>query len=113
MKASDRPYALPHGLERDLARVHAFWEGLKRHEAETPFWDDGNFGAARPRRPPEMVEAFDKPARFRVAFGLVGADIKQRYGGDLAGSFDEIDVCNAAAVSLVAVQREGGRPAPT
>ncbi len=94
MKASDRPYALPHGLERDLARVLAFWEGLKRHEAEMPFWDDVKISAL-----PElagrlmMVEASDKPVRFRVAFGLVGADIKQRYGGDLAGKFlDEIDV---------------------
>jgi len=93
VKASNGPYALPHTLERDLARVHEFWEGLKRHEAEMPFWDDVKISAL-----PDlagrlmMVEATDKPVRFRIAFGLVGADIKQRYGHDLSGKFlDEID----------------------
>jgi hypothetical protein len=93
VKASKGPYALPDTLERDLARVHAFWDGLKRHEAEMPFWDDVNISAL-----PDlagrlmMVEATDKPVRFRIAFGLVGADIKQHYGQDLSGKFlDEID----------------------
>jgi hypothetical protein len=88
------PYALPSSLERDLARVHAFWDGLKRHEAEMPFWDDVKISVL-----PDlagrlmMIEASDKPMRFRVAFGLVGADIQQRYGRDLAGKFlDEIDI---------------------
>jgi hypothetical protein len=41
-------------LERDLARVHAFWEDLKRHEAEMPFLGRReNFGAAGARRPPD------------------------------------------------------------
>ena len=94
MTVSNGPYALPHTLERDLARVHAFWDGLKRHEAEMPFWDDVKMSAL-----PDlagrlmMVEATDKPVRFRIAFGLVGADIKQHYGGDLSGKFlDEIDI---------------------
>jgi hypothetical protein len=74
-------------------RVYTFWEGLKRHEAEMPFWDDVKISAL-----PDlasrlmMVEATDKPVRFRVAFGLVGADIKQHYGHDLSGKFlDEIE----------------------
>lgn len=94
MKAANRPYALPQSLERDLAQVHAFWNGLKRHEAEMPFWDDVKISAL-----PElagrlmMIEATDKPVRFRIAFGLVGADIKQHYGRELADKFiDEIDV---------------------
>jgi hypothetical protein len=93
VKASNGPYALPHTLERDLARVYTFWEGLKRHEAEMPFWDDVKISAL-----PDlagrlmMIEATDKPVRFRIAFGLVGADIKQHYGHDLSGKFlDEID----------------------
>jgi hypothetical protein len=93
VKASDAPYALPHTLERDLARVREFWDGLKRHEAEMPFWDDVKVSAL-----PDlagrlmMIEASDKPVRFRAAFGLVGADIKQHYGHDLDGKFlDEID----------------------
>jgi hypothetical protein len=88
------PYALPPSLERDLARVHAFWNGLKRHEAEMPFWDDVKISALGDLAGRlMMIEATDKPVRFRVAFGLVGADIQQRYGHDLSGKFiDEIDV---------------------
>jgi hypothetical protein len=93
VKASNGPCAVPHGLERDLARVHTFWDDLKRHEAEMPFWDDVKISAL-----PDlagrlmMIEATDKPVRFRIAFGLVGADIKQHYGHDLSGKFlDEID----------------------
>jgi hypothetical protein len=94
VKTSNEPYALPHTLERDLARVREFWDGLKRHEAKMPFWDDVKISAL-----PDlagrmmMVEATDRPVRFRIAFGLVGADIKQQYGHDLSGKFlDEIDV---------------------
>jgi hypothetical protein len=93
VKASNGPCAVPHGLERDLARVHTFWDDLKRHEAEMPFWNDVKISAL-----PDlagrlmMIEATDKPVRFRIAFGLVGADIKQHYGHDLSGKFlDEID----------------------
>ena len=82
MKASNGPYALPHTLERDLARVHEFWEGLKRHEADMPFWDDVKISAL-----PDLAGRL-----MMVAFGLVGADIKQSYGHDLSGKFlDEID----------------------
>ena len=80
-------------MERDLARVHAFWDGLKRHEAQMPFWDDVKISALPDlRRPPDgWVEATNKPVRFRIAFELVGADIKQHYGHDLSGKFlDEI-----------------------
>jgi hypothetical protein len=94
VKAASGPYALPPSLERDLAHVRAFWDGLKRHEAEMPFWDDVKISAL-----PDlagrlmMIEASEKPVRFRIAFGLIGADIKQRYGHDLSGRFlDEIDI---------------------
>lgn len=87
------PYTPPKKLERDLARALSFWEGLRRREAEIPFWDDINISEA-----PElagklaMIEATDKPVRFRFGFGVVGDDIKRRYGGDLAGKFlDEIE----------------------
>ena len=93
MNASNGPYAVPQSLERDLTRVHTFWDGLKRHEAKMPFWDDVKMSAL-----PDladrlmMVEATDKPVRFRIAFGVVGADVKQHYGHDLSGKFlDEID----------------------
>ena len=94
MKTSDRPYALPRKLERDLALALAFWERLKRREAQMPFWDDVD-----PSALPElsgkliMIEATDKPVRFRFGFGVVGEEIKQQYGGDLAGKFvDEMDI---------------------
>jgi hypothetical protein len=90
---STEPYTPPKKLEPDLARALSFWEGLKRRQAEIPFWDDVNIPAL-----PElsgrllMIEATDKPIRFRFGFGVVGDDIKQRYGGDLAGKFlDEIE----------------------
>ena len=40
VKASSGPFALPHALEGELARAYAFWDRLKRHEAEMAFWDD-------------------------------------------------------------------------
>jgi hypothetical protein len=81
-------------LDRDLARALAYWEGRKRREAQMPFWDDVNV-AALPALSAKlaMIEATDKPVRFRFGFGVVGEEIKKRYGGDLAGSFlDEIEV---------------------
>jgi hypothetical protein len=44
VKAASGPYALPPSLERDLAHVRAFWDGLKRHEAELPLWGEGRIG---------------------------------------------------------------------
>ena len=45
MTVSERPFAPPNELGRDLARVLTFWEGLKRGDAEMPFWDDVNMSA--------------------------------------------------------------------
>ncbi len=94
MKASARPYALPGKLERDLALVLTYWEGLKRREAQMPFWDDVNVSALPALSAKlTMIEATDKPVRFRFGFGLVGAEVKAQYGGDLAGEFlDEIEI---------------------
>jgi len=40
-----------------------------------------------------MMEASDKPVRFRFAFGLVGDEVQREYEGDLATKFlDEIDI---------------------
>jgi len=77
-----------------LARVLAYWETLKRGEAEVPFFDD-----VAPTSLPElaarlfMIDTLDKPVRFRFSFGVVGAEVKRAYGGDLDGAFlDEIEV---------------------
>jgi hypothetical protein len=94
VKTPNRPFAPPRTLQRDLARALSFWEGLKRREAEIPFWDDVNLSVQ-----PELsgrlmvIEASDEPVRFRVGFGLVGEEIKREYGGDLGGKFlDETEV---------------------
>jgi len=70
--------------------VQSYWEGLKRGENNMPFWDDVKL----PSLPNlfdrlMLVDAFEKPQRFRL--NTVGAQIRKRHGGDLAGKFvDEI-----------------------
>ena len=75
MKTSKGPFAPPRKLERISPAT--YWEGLKRRDAEIPFWDDVNLSAL-----PElsdklaMIEASDKPVQFRFGFGVVGAEIR-------------------------------------
>jgi hypothetical protein len=57
-----------------------------------PFWDDINL-TALPGLSGRLVliEVFDKPLRFR--FGIVGEELKERYGADVVGRFlDEIEI---------------------
>jgi len=84
------PYSLPQKLESDLAQVLTYWEGLKRGEADMPFWDDVSPSALPDlTRRLMLLEVFEKPVRFR--FGTVGADLAKRYGKDFIGKFiDEI-----------------------
>jgi hypothetical protein len=88
---STAPFSLPEKLEPGLARVRAYWQGLKRGEADMPFGDDLNINAM-----PDMtgrlmlIEVFDKPIRFRL--GMLGEQIKGRKSDDAAGKFlDEIE----------------------
>jgi hypothetical protein len=86
MRISTVPYSLPSKLEPDLDRVRAYWEGLKRGEADMPFWDDAKLSALPDLTGRLMlIEVFDKPWRFR--FGIVGEEIKERYRNDLFGKF--------------------------
>lgn len=77
------PFAVPTHLSPDLERVHAYWRGLLRGAAETPFWDD-----ARLSDLPDLadrlllIDVFQKPERFRL--GSVGKDLG---GAALAGCF--------------------------
>lgn len=91
MKTSTEPYSVPPKLQPDLARVLAYWEGLRRGEADMPFWDDLNISALPDLSGRLMlIEVSDKPVRFRCA--VMGEELKARYGGDLAGTFlDEIE----------------------
>ena len=94
MTTSKGPFAPPPKLQHDLARALTFWEGLKRREAEIPFWDDVNLSTLPGLSDRlAMIDATDKPVRFRFGFGVVGEEIKREYGADPAGKFlDEIEV---------------------
>jgi len=86
------PYSVPSKLEAELARVRAYWEGLKRGDASMPFWDDVNLAALPDLSGRLMlIDVFDKPLRFR--FGIVGKELKARYRADVVGKFsDEIEI---------------------
>jgi hypothetical protein len=80
------PYTFPRNLEPDLAQVLAYWEGLKRGDAGMPFWDDVNLSALpNLSKRLMLIEVFDKPLRFRL--GTVGAELAERYRGDLSNKF--------------------------
>jgi hypothetical protein len=83
-------YELPHRLPPALARVLAYWEGLKRGQAEMPFWDDLNLADLPDLRDRlAVVEVFDNPRRFRL--GVVGSYLSSSQGNGGAGGFlDEI-----------------------
>jgi hypothetical protein len=85
-------FLIPDGLEPDLERVHAYWNGLKRGDNDIPFWDDVKFSMrARLAREIMVIEAFENPLRFR--FDLVGEDLSRRYCAAIAGKFtDEVDL---------------------
>lgn len=127
MKPSTQPFTVPTKLKGDLALVLSYWERLRRREAQMPFWDDVNLSAL-PALSARlvMIEASDKPVRFRFSFGLVGAEVRAQYGGDLAGKFpDEIEIrhplqfvisqCSATVESAQPTYYEraaGGRGSP-
>jgi hypothetical protein len=92
MQPFSGPYSLPQRLEPDLARVLAYWEGLKRGEANMPFWDDMDISALPDLSERLMlIDVFNKPVRFRLA--IVGDEIKAQHGGELVGKFlDELEV---------------------
>lgn len=85
------PYELPRKLEPDLARVLAYWEGLRRAENNMPFWDDVNLSALPDILPRLMLfDVFERPVRFRLA--TVGTQIKATHGPDVEGKFlDEVE----------------------
>lgn len=84
------PFPLPATLHPDLARVRDYWESLKRGENKVPFADDvGLSGLGALQGKLVLLDAFDKPLRFR--FGIVGADVRGWYGGYLVDKFaDEL-----------------------
>jgi hypothetical protein len=92
MKKALAPYSVPRKLPAALARLRAYWEGLKRGDASMPFWDDVE-PAALPDLAGQLmlIKAFERPRRFQ--FSMIGKDIQERYDGDLMGAFsDEIEL---------------------
>lgn len=90
MTNSPHPFPLPAKLSPELGQVREYWNGLKRGENKIPFADDVNLSALVGLQGRlVLIDVFDKPQRFR--FNIVGDDIRNWYGGDLAGKFvDEI-----------------------
>lgn len=92
MAESDVPFALSGTIDSKLARVLAYWDGLKRAEAAMPFWDDVKLSSL-----PDLAEdlllidVFSQPERFR--FNTVGARIAQRHGDLVVGKFaDDVEL---------------------
>ncbi len=112
MKRVPLPYAVPDDLKPLLRQVFAYWEGLRRHENNIPFWDDVKISSL-----PDLadnlllIDVFVRPARFR--FDTVGREATARYGKTVAGRFlDEIEVKHPFAylLSQCSATTEGGVP---
>lgn len=82
------PFVVPTRLSPDLARIHAYWEGLLRGSATVPFWDD-----VKPTDFPDiagrvfLIDVMGPQERFR--FAQVGAGLTTEV--EVAGKF--IDEC--------------------
>jgi hypothetical protein len=92
MHVHTSPFPLPEKIERDLAQVKTFWEGLRRAENSMPFWDDLKPAAlAAVADKVFLVDVFAGPERFR--FNQVADALVKSHGGELTGKFaDEIDL---------------------
>lgn len=86
MHQAPSPFAVPRKLAPDLARVLAYWDGLKRGQADMPFWDDVKLTDLPDLKDRiVLIDVFEAPQRFR--FGLVGDQV----AGGVAGKFlDEV-----------------------
>lgn len=90
MQPSATPFALPSQLTPDLARVLAYWEGLKRGGAEMPFWDDVKLTDLPDLAEKlALIDVFETPERFR--FAVVGEHVGAAQPEAVDGRFlDEI-----------------------
>jgi hypothetical protein len=106
MPASN-PFPLPDQLAPGLARVRAYWQGLRRADNDMPFWDDVKVSALGDQADNVLlIDAFEKPERFR--FNALGKGLAQRYGEPLDGKFldesalhDPFDYLRAQASATV------------
>lgn len=110
-----QPFATPSRLSPDLARVRAYWKGLLRGGATMPFADDAKLTDLPDLMPRLfMIEAFERPERFR--FALLGRELSSEL---LEGRFlDEIHPaapldflraqCSAAVEARAPTHHRGG-----
>jgi hypothetical protein len=112
MKRAPLPYAMPDRLEPPLQQVRAYWEGLRRHENNIPFWDDVKVSSL-----PDLadklllIDVFVRPARFR--FDTVGREVTARYGETVIGKFlDEVEAKDPLSylISQSSATVESGAP---
>lgn len=60
------PFAVDGPLAPPLARLLAYWEGLKRGQAEIPFWDDlSEVKIEASGAETFILDVFSRPERFR------------------------------------------------
>lgn len=91
MEFEDTPFPLPKALDPDLDRVRAYWDSLKRGEADMPFWDDVKISSLADLADAVMlIDVLGEPVRFRLNFA--GRRVIDRYGEAINGRFlDELD----------------------
>jgi hypothetical protein len=70
-------------LGRELGALLTYWQGLKRGQADIPFADDVRLTTTARPESAMLLDVIQKPVRFR--FAIVGQEIRDRYGEDLAG----------------------------
>ncbi|HEX3485932.1 MAG TPA: hypothetical protein VHT51_12785 [Micropepsaceae bacterium] len=89
---NDNPFAVPARLDDTLTQVLAYWNGLKRGNAEMPFADDVKLGDIwKLSNSIVLVHVLPMPHRFRLE--IAGRQLIRMYGEDVAGRFaDEIAV---------------------
>ena len=100
----------PHPAPERTARVHAFWDELKRHEAKCRL-DDVKISALPDLAGRLMVGRPISRCDF-ASPSTSSAPTSSALWPDLSKFLDEIDAA-APAISGVAVQRRSGKRAPT
>lgn len=103
-----QPFALDRPLAPPLARLLAYWEGLRRGQAEIPFWDDlSEVKIEASGGETFILDAFSRPERFRFNdIEVAAADREQLLGHflddvDLPGVFGLLRAQASATVELM------------
>ncbi len=85
------PFPVPETIPPTLRRVLAYWQSLKRGNADMPFWDDATL-TAMPDLAHQLIliDVFARPERFRLDH--VGDACRALHRDKIVGRFlDEID----------------------